>query len=207
MNNIKAMIFAKFVKKDGVSIDEIMTASLKFQKNFIANQEGVSFHCLLSNLKGELADVVFAEDQNTLTSLMSNFEADPHAKSMMELIDGSSVKHYQSIILKEGFAMPEYFSCLEFGTFCIKDKETFNEEKMLNTSNEIEETYLNNHAASLGHFMGRIDDLTYSEVAFGTSIGHTKSICYGYLENSTCQKLLNMYDPKSMDLDFWYPLA
>ncbi|MGI3128476.1 hypothetical protein [Nitratireductor sp. PBL-C9] len=41
----------------------------------------------------------------------------------------------------------------------------------------------------------------------GRSLGKTKRLCDGYVGHPVCQPLLDLCDPASLDLDFWYVLA
>lgn len=71
----------------------------------------------------------------------------------------------------------------------------------------IEDEYLDNHRESQEHFIGKVDSDTYSEVAFVRTLGAARNICNGYVENSLCSEMLAMFDPDTVDLDFWHLLA
>ena len=76
-----------------------------------------------------------------------------------------------------------------------------------NKENKIEKEYLNSFDNNLGHFMGKIDDTTYSELTFGETLGKTREICYGYFGIDAGMELMNMYILEKVDLDFWYLIA
>ena len=80
-------------------------------------------------------------------------------------------------------------------------------EDLLNISENVEKSYLNNFENTLAHFIGTIGENIYSEVTLGKTHGQTKEICMGYTESPVCRPLLEMADEKSMDLDFWYVVA
>jgi len=55
--------------------------------------------------------------------------------------------------------------------------------------------------------MGKVDNGTYSEITFGKTLGKTKDICYGYFNIESGMKMMNMCDPETTNLDFWYLIA
>ncbi|MBC8242248.1 MAG: hypothetical protein H8E30_17495, partial [Alphaproteobacteria bacterium] len=98
-------------------------------------------------------------------------------------------------------------SCIEFGTFRPQAGIDFSERALLEAARKIETGYLVNHPDSRAHFMDRINAETYSEVAFVKTLGAARKICQGYLVDDACGDLLAMFDPESVDLDFWHVLA
>ncbi|AJW65123.1 hypothetical protein VO54_03697 [Elizabethkingia miricola] len=74
-------------------------------------------------------------------------------------------------------------------------------------SGNIENKYLNTFKNTQAHFIGKIEDNLYSEVTIGKTLAETKRICMGYFDNSFCLELLNIADPGTMELDFWYLIA
>ena len=206
LENLKVMGFAKFKKKADVELHDVIASSIKWQEGFLAEIEGISFATMLMNTKGELADVIFAKDEEAFSSMLKTFSNNPLSKEFLELLDVSTTRHFKSTILKEGFSVPEDFGCLEFGTFKTNDNST-KTSTISKIGEEIFSSYLSNHEANLGHFIGQISDDTYSEVAFGKTVGLTKRICDGYLGNEKCMELISLFDPESVDLDFWVPIA
>jgi hypothetical protein len=96
---------------------------------------------------------------------------------------------------------------MEFGSFKPKDKASFSEERMMAASSRIEQNYLSRFDASRAHFMGKTGEHSFSEITFVKTLGEAQEICHGYVNDADCQPLLNMMDPASVDLDFWYLLA
>ncbi|WP_421781951.1 hypothetical protein [Kiloniella litopenaei] len=206
LGSLKTMGFARYEKRDGVETAEIIEAALNWRHDFLSTQEGIAMHCFLGNDKGHFADAIMARDHQ---SFMAMCEAHPQAKSSQEfmaLLKPDSIRLTANTILKENVTVPTNFSSIEFGTFSPKP-EVFDEGKMLEISNRIEENYLNQFTEARAHFMGKIDDTTYSEIAFVENLGMARRICNGYVQDDTCLELLDIFDPESVDLDFWFKLA
>jgi len=203
----KAMEFTKFAKAEGVREEDFLTALLKFEKNYFKDAKGLIFKCYLRNLKGEYADLLFAENMDVLKQFEEGYMENSHFQEFMKVIDPNSVKVHYHGVMKKGFQVPENFACVEHGTFSPKNDIEFSEKNMLSISDKIETEYLNSFENSLGHFMGKIDNETYSEIAFGKTLGKTREICYGYFGIDSGIELMNLYVPESVDLDFWYLIA
>lgn len=203
-NFAKAMEFTSFKKKETVTDDELMNAVMQFE-NLVANQSGVIFHCLVRNFKNEYANVLFVENIQHLHLLSKEVSSHQEAKDFFALIDMASVKMEFHEIQTDSFIVPEAFTCIECGTFNLKENITVgNLSKM---SNDLEKGYLETFDNSLGHFVGHIKDMKVSEVAFGKTYAKTKQICYGYSQNNFGQSLLALADATTFDLDFWYVVA
>ncbi len=200
---LTVMGFARYDTKPGVAAEDVVDAALNWQDRFLDKQDGIAGHCLLRNLNGGFADAMFAVDPAAMQAMNENFENDGNAKAMLGLLDPGSIRLTSNIILKDGFTVPEGFSCIEFGTFSPADTGTFSEAALRDASAAIEDDYLSKSSNVVDHFMGRIDDTTYSEVAFGRSLGRTRRTCQGYADEPVCGDLLAMFDPDSVDLDFW----
>ncbi len=204
---LKMMGFARYEKRDGVETEEIIEAALNWRHDFLDHQEGIAMHCFLSNAKGQFADAIMATDQAAFMSMSGNHPKSEKSHAFMELLIPESIRLTPNIILKEDVTVPTDFSCIEFGTFCPKTDGSFTEKSMLEISKKIEDKYLSNFSEGRAHFMGKVDETTYSEIAFVENLGMARRICNGYVQDDTCLELLSIFDPESVDLDFWYKLA
>lgn len=108
-------------------------------------------------------------------------------------------------IEKENFVIPESFACIEHGTFQLKEAVTLKDLK--SKSETLERDYLEHFSNSKAHYVGSLGDIVFSEIAFGETLGKTKQICYGYLENKVGLEFLGLLDEKTMELDFYSVLA
>ena len=203
----KAMEFTTFSKADGVKDEELINAVMQFEKEYITKQEGIIFHCLLRNLQGDYANLVFADDMASLQHISDGIMDSGVGKRFLQLVDYSTVKMHFHTIMKDEFVIPEHFSCFEHGTFVIKQDIGFTEDKMLTISAALEKEYLERFDNCLGHFMGKSDNGTYAEITFGKTFGKTREICYGYFDIDAGIELMNLYRPESTALDFWYLIA
>jgi len=199
------MEFTSFKKKENVTDDELMQAVIQFETSFLANQEGILFHCLVRNFNNEYANVLFADNMDTINKLFEVANSNNSAKHFFSLIDNESVKITIHQIEKENFMIPKYFSCVEHGTFSLKNKNEF--ERLIKVSNTIEKEYLSKLENTKAHFIGTVSENLYSEITFGETLGKTKEACFGYMENAFCKPLLEMADETTMKLDFWYLIA
>jgi uncharacterized protein YifE (UPF0438 family) len=203
-NFARAMEFASFKKKETVTDDDLTNAVLKFE-TVLAKQSGVIFHCLVRNFKNEYANVIFVENIEHLHLLSKEVGSFPEAKDFFALMEMETVKMEYHEILKDDFKIPIGFSCVEHGTFTLKDEATI--DSLVKVSSDLEKYYLSTFDNSLEHFVGRVKDKKVSEVAIGKTYAKTKQICYGYYENKYGQSLLNLADVATFDLDFWYLIA
>ena len=201
----KVMEFTSFRKKENVTDDELIQAVIQFENSFLKNQNGVIFHCLVRNFNNEYANVLFADDMDSLNKLVKSANENNTASHFFNLIENKSIKMNFNKIEKNNFKIPDQFSCIEYGTFSLKNKDDF--QKLISVSEIIEKEYLNKEENTKAHFIGSISENLYSEVTFGKTLGKTKEICFGYMENSSCQPMLAMADETSMQLDFWYLIA
>ena len=203
-NTARVMEFTSFKKKDTVTDDELLTAVLNFESTYLAKQAGVILHCLVRNSNNEYANVMFLESMETLKELEKGLKNSEEANLFFTMIEEGSVQMNFHQIHKENFEIPSNFSCVEFGSFSLKNS-TF--DALLKASESIEDGYLNKFDNTKGHFIGTLSEDTYSEVTFGKTLGKTKEICAGYIGNTYCQPLLDMADETTMKLDFWYLIA
>ncbi|MFD2904278.1 hypothetical protein [Sphingobacterium anhuiense] len=70
-------------------------------------------------------------------------------------------------------------------------------------SDAIEVDYLHNFDNTKAHFVAIVDENKYSEITFGQTVIATRDICRGYVEDPSCQILLEIADEKTFELDFW----
>jgi len=201
----KVMEFTSFMKKENVTDDELIQAAIQFESSFLETQKGVIFHCLVRNFNNEYANVLFADNMDSLNQLVKSANKNNAAKHFFSLIENKSIKMDFHKIEKDNFEIPDHFSCIECGTFSLKNKDDF--QKLISVSNIIEKEYLNKKENTKAHFIGTISENLYSEITFGETLGKTKKICFGYPENSFCQPMLEMADETSMKLDFWYLIS
>lgn len=199
------MEFTSFKKKDHITDDELLQSVLNFESAFLAKQEGVVFHCLVRNFNNEYANVMFLENQNALDGIMANVHESPEANQFFSIIENESVKMNFNQIMEDGFQVPEHFSCVEVGTFELNSGEEV--DNLLKVSSSIENQYLNQFANTKAHFIGQLPNNVYSEITLGNTLGKTKEVCMGYLNNAHCKPLLEMCNSETMHLDFWYVIA
>ena len=200
-NSAKAMEFTSFSKKKNVTDDELINAVLKFE-TVLAKQSGVIFHCLVRNFKNEYANVLFVSDFEDLKKIEDKIIKLAEAQDFFKLIDEKSIKIGYHQILKTDFKIPHYFSCIECGTFELKNG--IEQNKLLLAVKNIEQEYLSIFENTKEHFIGLIQKSKYSEVTFGETLAKTKEICFGYTSNPYCKRMLEMADETTMELDFWY---
>lgn len=201
------MEFTCFKKKENVTDDELIQAVIQFETSFLANQEGVLFHCLVRNFNNEYANVLFADTMGSLNKLLEAANSNNSANHFFSLIENESVQMTFHEIEKENFFIPENFSCVEHGTFSLKNKNKDEFERLIKVSNTIEKEYLNKLENTKAHLIGVVAENVYSEITFGQTLGKTKEACFGYMENVYCKPLMEMVDESTMKLDFWYLIA
>ncbi|MEO1386375.1 MAG: hypothetical protein AAFV85_03245 [Cyanobacteria bacterium J06634_6] len=201
------MGFTRYEKRENATSEALISASMNWQRDFLSQQEGVVMHSLLGNLKGQFADAILAVDSAAYANMTEQYMKDDSAQALMALIEPESIRPAQNLILKQGVQAPSDFSCIEFGTFQTKENADFSESKMLAVSKRLEEGYIAKFPQSREHFLSKVDEDTYSEIAFVQTMGAAREICNGYLEDSIGQELLSMLEPTSFDLDFWFVLV
>ncbi len=204
---VAVMGFARYSLEDGVDPAEFVVAARAWQKSFLGEQPGIAMHCLLGNLRGEFADVILATDQASFIAMSQTHSAHPSSAPLMKMLDKESIRLTLNTLLGGSKSLPEGFSCVEFGTFQPKDSASFSEANMMAASDKIEQKYLPRFQEAKAHFMGKIDDNTYSEIAFVETSGAAREICNGYVGDPNCLPLLEQFEPTSVDLDFWHLLA
>ncbi|MFD2205629.1 hypothetical protein [Kiloniella antarctica] len=202
---LKMLGFARYEKRTDVATEDLIEAALKWQRDFLNTQNGIAMHCFLGNNKGQFADAIMAVDEASFMAMSENHPTAESSQEFMALLKPETIRLTPNRILKEDVRIPEDFSCIEFGTF--SPNTHFTRRTMLDISTKIEEKYLSRFSESKAHFMGQIDDTTYSEIAFVENLGMARRICNGYIQDDTCLELLGMFAPESVDLDFWYKLA
>ncbi|GEM_PF-717508 len=204
---VTVMGFARYSAKPGIDPADLIAATRVWQKDFLAHQPGIAMHCFLGNLKGEFADAILATDEASFIAMAQKHPNAPSTRPVMDLLDRDSIRLAKNNLLGGPVPLPVEFSCVEFGTFTPKDFKSFSEEALLDASHKIESAYLANFDEAKSHFVARVDESTYSEIAFVDSSGAAREICAGYMGNKDCSPMLEMFDPMSVDLDFWHVLA
>ena len=202
-----ALGFARYRGQEGIDRNDMIEACLSWREDFLLKQDGILGHFFFGNMQGKFADMTFARDQKSLDRMSEAFVGDASSSAFLGTLDLDTVSLARCEILKDDFMPPEHFSCVEFGTFSSVPDHPFSEKQMLCASDKIETEYLNRFGASRGHFMGKMSDKTYAEISFTDTLANARRICGGYLKEPACVPLLSMFDPASVDLDFWYLLA
>jgi hypothetical protein len=204
---VSIMGFARYRLNKDADPRSFVSAARTWQTHFLAQQDGIAMHCLLGNLNGEFADIIFATDNAAFAAMSEAHMQHPSSTDLMAMLDKDSIRLIRIELIEGPHSLPTGFSCMEFGSFRPKDKSSFTEEKMMEASTQIEQNYLSQFSAPKAHFMGRTSEHGYSEITFVETLGEAQEICHGYVNDADCQPLLNLMDPASVDLDFWYLLA
>lgn len=204
---VTVMGFARYEKRKDIETEQLIDACLNWRREFLEQQEGIAMHCFLGNLKGQFADAIMAVDQHAFQEMSKRHLQAESSQRFMALLEPDSIRLSANDLLKKDIIVPENFSCIEYGTFQPKTNGGFSETKVLEVSRNIETQYLSGFSESRAHIMGKVDNETYSEIAFVQTLGSAREICNGYLSNEICGELLEMFDPETVDLDFWHVLA
>lgn len=204
-SNATVMEFTSFEIKEGIKDNQLIEAVLNFESHFLKQQKGIIFHCLVRNVEGRFANVLFAESIEVLEQLEKSAEGNESVKFFFDMVESNSVQVNFNKINQENFKIPDNFSCVEYGVF--KLKETENLGSLLLASEAVKKNYLNNFKNTKGHFIGTLPNDTYTEVVFGETLGQTKQVCLGYFENKFCKTFLEKLDESTTQLDFWYLIA
>lgn len=203
---VTVMGFARYRAKEGVDPADLIAAARVWQRDFLAHQPGIAMHCFLGNQTGEYADAILATDPASFMAMAEAHAAAPSSGAFMEFLDRDSIRLTQNMLLGGPQHVPQGFACIEFGSFSPKETDV-SDEAIQMAAERIRQDYLSRLDESKAHFMARIDDTTYSEIAFVETEGAAREICNGYLKEPACLPLLGMFDPASVDLDFWHVLA
>ncbi|WP_295814233.1 hypothetical protein [uncultured Nitratireductor sp.] len=204
---LSVMGFARYEKRAGVETARLIDAALTWQETFLRPREGILFHAFLGNLNGGFADIIFARDDKSFDAMLNAHMEAPSSEAFMALLSPDSIRLSRHRVLKPVAAPPSDFSCVEFGTFEIAENMEAGERDVLAISERIETDYLSRSDNTRLHFIGMGAQNRFCEVTFGRSLGETKRLCEGYVGHPTCQPLLDVCDPASLDLDFWFVLA
>ena len=203
----QVMGFARYERQEGVAPEDILAAALRWQEDFLAAQDGILFHAFLGNLRGQFADLILARDEIAFDNMSKNHPTAKASEDFMALLDPASIRLSRNIILKDGITPTTDFSCVEFGTFQLSDSLSTTAADVQNASDHIEATYLKNSMNTRAHFVSQIDDRTFSETVFGRTMAATRRVCAGYVGDPDCEALLKLFDPESVELDFWFLLG
>ncbi|SEB35770.1 hypothetical protein SAMN04489761_0091 [Tenacibaculum sp. MAR_2009_124] len=198
----KIMEFTSFKKREEISDEELIQSVRQFENSFLAKEEGILFHCLVRNSNNDYANVLFTENMESMKELEKAAANSEEATYFFSLVEPGSVQMNFQTIEKNDFIIPDSFSCVEYGSFSLKDVSNF--ENLLSVSETIEKEYLSKSENTKAHFIGKITENHFSEVTFGSTLDKTKEICSGYTQNEYCIPMLEMADADSMKLDFWH---
>ncbi len=204
---LSVMGFARYEKREDVETERLIDRALTWQETFLRPMEGILFHTFLGNLIGGFADIIFARDAESFDAMGAAYADAPSSSALMELLSPGTIRLSRNRVLKPVTAPPSDFSCVEFGTFEIAQGTDAGERDLLAISERIETEYLDRSDNTRLHFIGHGGENRFCEVTFGRSFGETKRMCDGYVGHPVCQPLLDLCDPASLDLDFWYVLA
>lgn len=207
LSNNTVMGFARFQKLENVSIEEIIEGSLAWSENFLSNIDGIGFHCLLQNLKGELADIILAEDQNAMVRMNDAFGQSPDVMNFMSKLNPDTIQLTNMKICKSNFVLPQDFSAVEIGFMKTPAGADTKVEHVLEKSDALENNYLNKHLSTCEHFIGELETGSYADVTFGRTLGEARKTCLGFEHDPYAQQFLKLFEPESCNLDFWSVLA
>ncbi|WP_448606374.1 hypothetical protein [Paenimyroides ceti] len=193
-----------FRKKETVTHDELLKGVLKLETE-LERMEGVVFHCLVRNYSGVYAHILFVQQEKDLEAVHQLLNKSEEESSLFHLTDELSVQRQFHKIHKTDFKVPDFFSCIECGTFSLKPHKEWNQ--LVEISDHLEKEYLCRFENTQAHFLGTLAEGRGSEITFGTTLGQTKNICMGYFDTYWGRELLGMMDEKDLQLDFWYLIA
>lgn len=207
LGEMKVMGFARYRAKDEVNPAELIGAARRWQKEFLEKQPGIAMHCFLGNLTGEYADAILATDETAFAEMSEAHMQAESSRAFMDLLEPGSIRLCKNILQQPLDAIPEGFCAIEFGTFRPKGGNGFNEGALNAAAARVKQEYLSRFPESRAHRIGKIDGETYSEICFVETVGAAREICAGYINEDACLPLLSLFDPESVDLDFWHVLA
>ncbi|MDW3204963.1 MAG: hypothetical protein R8L07_05415 [Alphaproteobacteria bacterium] len=202
-----AFEFVRYNRLPETTPEDLAAAVLEWQEGFLAHQDGVVQHAFLGNLRGEFGDILLMRDSDALARLEEPYQASDYSKRILSLIDTNSIRFSFGAILKDGISAVRDFTCVEFGSFALPADSAATADTVRAASDRIEATYLAESENTREHFTGQMDDRTYCEIVFGRTLAATRRTCLGYVGNADCQPLLDLFDPETVDLDFWTVLA
>ena len=203
----RMMGFARYERRDGAAPEDVLAAALRWQEDFLSTQNGILFHAFLGNLSGQFADIILARDEASFDAMSQNNPTAKSSQDFMALLDPASIRLCKNFNLNNGIMPPTDFACVEFGTFKLSEGVDATARDVQKASDQIDATYLKDSANTRAHYVSQIDDHTFSETVFGRTMAATRRICAGYVGDPDCEQLLKLFDPESVDLDFWFLLA
>ncbi len=209
MNNthVQTIGFARYQARTETAPETLLEACLRWRHEFLDRQHGIVGHRMLGNLRGHYADIIFAETREHFDAMAAAHPNAPSSTAMLQLLDPSTIVLRTNDVLGSPIPVPTDFSCVEYGTFSPKPGVTGNVSSIIDASTRIERDYLPRHPESRGHAIARVDENTFSELAFVHTLAGARRICGGYVDDPSCADLLGQFDPDSTDLDFWFVLA
>ena len=207
LKNNKVMGFARFEKKHEISIDELIDRSLNWSNQFLKETQGVQFHCLLQNTKGQFADIILAKDHYAMDRINDAIGKSETSQAMISALKPDTIDLTLMHILTSEFEAPDSFASIEIGFMKPVANSHTTDADILTASKQLEEKYLNLQTSTLNHFIGKTNSGRYTDVTFGRSLGSVRKTCFGFQENATAQTFLQLFDKSSFELDFWSVLA
>ncbi len=207
LNKNTIMGLSRFQNKAEVPIEDVIEKSLAWSECFLETIDGINFHCLLQNVKGELADVIFAKDPQAFSTMNDAFGQSSHSRQFLSLLKPETIRLNQVHIMDENFEIPSSFGAIEIGFMKTDAQKKFTTSDVTKASAALEDDYLLKQESSLAHFIGQTDENAFVDVTFGKSLGSVRKTCFGFYENPTALNFLNLFEKSSFELDFWYPLA
>jgi len=75
LNQVKptVMEFTTFTKADNITDEDFISLVIKFEHDYLKNQPGLLFHCLVRNLNGEYANLLFADNIQSIKDIENGF--------------------------------------------------------------------------------------------------------------------------------------
>lgn len=204
---MKVMGFARYRAKEGVDPAALIAAARRWQKEFLDQQPGIAMHCFLGNLAGEYADAILATDEAAFAAMAEAHMKANSSLAFMELLETDSIRLCRNLLQQPLDVIPDGFAAIEFGTFRARAADDFSDEKLKAAADRVRREYLSRFPESRAHRIAKVDGETYSEICFVETSGAARDICAGYVTEEACRPLLSLFDPDSVDLDFWHVLA
>ncbi len=206
-NNVQTFGFAQYRKRSNTSVERLLEACLVWRSSFLSEQEGILGHWLLGNLQGGLADLILAKDSASFEAMAAAHPQHSSSQALLEFIEPESIQLSTNQVLGRALSVPTNFACVEYGTFSPKSGAKIAHAALIEASNKVEDEYLSHHPDSKAHAVAAVSGDVYSELAFVSTVASARRICFGYLDSPSCAGLLQLFDPDTTKLDFWYVLA
>lgn len=205
-DTVRTIGFARYRLVEGAQPEALLDAVQTWRRGFLDQHPGILGHRLLGNLRGDYADVMLAASREAFDAMAAAHPESPSSRELMQLLDPSSIILRSHDVLGEPMALPDDFGCVEYGSFAPKPGG-FTDDALVQASTKVERGYLSHFDDVRAHAIGKVDDTTYAEISFVRTLGAARPICQSYVDTPACADLLGLFDPDSVDLDFWFVLA